>query len=485
MTVDAQSEIGPGLRLRRVLSGHARCLSGLAWSPDGALASASFDRTVKLWDVERDAPRRTLAGHAQGVRAVAWSADGKKIATASDDRTVRLWDAAGSPVAVLQGHTAGVNAVGFVREFVASASDDQTVRLWDAATGEPRATLTGHRNWVRALATDGRALASASDDLTVRQWDPAGAALVRVLEGHRNWVRALATDGRLLASAGFDQTIRIWETSTGRPVRTIEGHRGRLRSLAFSPDGRLLASGAEDDTLRLWRSDTWECAGELRGSGAAFHPREPLIAVHGERDLEIQVVEFEGFDFEPAREGGPATRTSLRDWAGATHTTLAIVFTDIVGSTALGNRIGEERMGALRREHFAAARRLIEARRGKEIKTIGDAFMIAFRTAVDALDFALEFQAATRDRPLRVRVGIHVGPASIEDEDAFGPMVNFASRVQGMAKGPEIWVSERAKGDVDAERATRHAPLPWREHRDCELKGFPGPHRLWSLSEPS
>jgi hypothetical protein len=56
--------------------------------------------------------------------------------------------------------------------------------------------------------------------------------------------------------------------------------------------------------------------------------------------------------------------------------------------------------------------------------------------------------------------------------------------VAGSARGPEIWVSDRARGDIAEEKAKTHESLSWQEHPHCELKGFAGGHRLWSVQVP-
>ena len=114
---------------------------------------------------------------------------------------------------------------------------------------------------------------------------------------------------------------------------------------------------------------------------------------------------------------------------------VALVFTDIVDSTALGNQLGDERWIEVLLPHFAQARDLMNNYDCYEIKIIGDSFMVAFRTAVDALDFALAFHNDTGDQRVRIRAGIHVGPVRIIEDDMYGMMVNYTKRVKGGKKG--------------------------------------------------
>src|SRR5262249_45380387 len=122
---------------------------------------------------------------------------------------------------------------------------------------------------------------------------------------------------------------------------------------------------------------------------------------------------------------------------------------------------------------------------GHEIKTIGDSLMVAFRTAVEALDFALGLQANTGDERIRLRAGIHVGPVHVQETDAFGLTVNYTARVMRMATAEEIWCSDRTKGDIEEEKAEAHKRLCWTEHPQCELKGIAGRQRLWSVVVPT
>ena len=177
------------------------------------------------------------------------------------------------------------------------------------------------------------------------------------------------------------------------------------------------------------------------------------------------------------------TRTkSFMEWAGGERVMLAIVFTDVVGSTALGEEVGDESMNAVRNAHFAQGRALLEQHSGREIKTIGDSFMVAFKSVDVALDFAMALQSKPGDPQIQVRAGIHVGAMQVEGNDVFGGTVNFAARVVGAIKDAEIWLSNRAKEDIDALRAKRYVTLKWQRHDEVPMKGFPGTFTLWSLS---
>ena len=184
----------------------------------------------------------------------------------------------------------------------------------------------------------------------------------------------------------------------------------------------------------------------------------------------------------PASGPTPAAPGTFRQWVGAGRATLAIAFTDIVSSSALGAKIGDRTMNEIRRAHFRRAEGLVATHDGCVIKTMGDSVMAAFHAAAEALDFALAIHADPGDPRIRVRVGIHVGPVTVEAHDAQGTTVNYAARVVSAPKGDEIWLSSEAKGHVDQQGEPQHATLPWQTHGQLELKGFAGKHILWSVA---
>ncbi|MFF7171753.1 nSTAND1 domain-containing NTPase [Streptomyces pseudovenezuelae] len=259
------------------LTGHSGAVYLTSFSPDGKLlASASYDRTVRLWDVsDRRHPRalgKPLAGGTSWVSSAVFSPDGRTLAAAGDDGRIRRWDLAdprhpkplGAP---LTGHRGTIYLIAFSPDgrTLASAGEDRTVRLWDTRGAKrPPTVLSGAGAAVRSVAwsPDGHTVAAGGDDNSIRLWDTTDVrrprAYDRVLRGHTGLVHSVAfsPDGTELASGSADDSVRLWDVRDPADASQIgsplTGHTGPIWSVAFSPDGRMLAAASADSTASLW-----------------------------------------------------------------------------------------------------------------------------------------------------------------------------------------------------------------------------------------
>jgi class 3 adenylate cyclase len=177
-----------------------------------------------------------------------------------------------------------------------------------------------------------------------------------------------------------------------------------------------------------------------------------------------------------------AERPSLRP-AAAPDGTVTILFSDIEGSTALNEQLGDVRWLELLRAHHRVVRDQVKAYGGFEVKSQGDGFMIAFPSAHRAIQCAQAIQEAIArdlgehpDGPIRVRIGLHTGEAIREESDFYGKNVVVAARIADEAAGGEILASSVVKqltesaGDIDFEDA-----------REVELAGLAGTHAVYKV----
>ena len=163
--------------------------------------------------------------------------------------------------------------------------------------------------------------------------------------------------------------------------------------------------------------------------------------------------------------------------------TVTMLFTDIEGSTAKLDRIGDQRWMEVLHDHNAMVRKEIDAHNGFEVKSLGDGFMVAFSSARRGLQCAVDIQRAFAsfneqhsEEPIPLRLGLHSGEAIQEENDFFGRAVNLAFRIASEAEGGQILVSPLLK-----ELTSDSDEFRFGEGREVELKGLPGRHTVYAV----
>ena len=275
----------PELAPMAILRGHTDFIWNVAFSNDGTkLASASDDKTVRVWDVTAGKALQVIPGHARQMQHALFTSDGLTLFMAG-------WGDGGSEVRqvdVRTGKTVGsiLESDGSVDSLIASpdgkllasAGLDRRVNIWDAITRKWVDTVPGAV--ALAFSADGKRLAAsdADDPTNVTVWDLATRKPTVTLRGHIESVShgAFSPDGLMLATGG-DWTVRIWNAKTGAQVRS---HKMTSRSsgVCFSADGRWLAAAGTDMPVKVWEAASGKQVASLRGQSAiAFH-RDGLLA---------------------------------------------------------------------------------------------------------------------------------------------------------------------------------------------------------------
>jgi class 3 adenylate cyclase len=163
-----------------------------------------------------------------------------------------------------------------------------------------------------------------------------------------------------------------------------------------------------------------------------------------------------------------------------------ILFTDVEGSTALTDRLGDAKARELLREHERITRDALKAHGGSEVKTMGDGFMASFGSATKALECAIAIQQAfagrneSAEEPIKVRIGLNAGEPIAEDDpggrgDLFGTAVNMAARIASKAEAGEILVADVVRQLVAGKE------FLFSDRGDTELRGFEDPVRVYEV----
>ena len=286
----------------------------------------------------------------------------------------------------------------------------------------------------------------------------------------------------------FTETIAhvFFGWSAGEPARQFAAF---LRECATPEQVRAaFAAGAASDvsdllpqvstpTMVLRAREGMFPGAEITRSLASAIPNASVTTVDGAWLTSDDIVEAVVRTFHQFLGEGEKATPEPSD-VGAVHT---ILFTDVEGSTALTQRLGDAKARELLREHERMVRDALKAHGGSEVKTMGDGFMASFSSATKALECAIAMQRAlaehneSAEEPIMVRIGLNAGEPIAEDEDLFGTAVNEAARITAAAKGGEILVSnvvrELAKGK----------DFLFADVGERQLRGFDEPVRLYEV----
>jgi F-box and WD-40 domain protein MET30 len=306
----------------RTLTGHTDGVMCLQFSETlshpsfPVLMTGSYDRTVRVWNMETGQEIRCMRGHSRAVRALQF--DDCKLITGSMDHTLRVWDwRTGRCIRTLEGHSEGVVCLNYDADVLASGSVDATIKVWNLHTGE-RFTLRGHRDWVNsvklwdndassslhvagvATPTDmtnstSKMLFSASDDSTIRLWDLARRACVRQFNGHLSQVQTIKiVPADVVCSPEPSSPTHESPTISGRPDEASaspdqhDDHTSRAITSASRP---MLISGSLDNTVKVWDIETGKATDTLFGhlEGVWAVASDSLRLVTGSHDRTIKV----------------------------------------------------------------------------------------------------------------------------------------------------------------------------------------------------
>jgi WD40 repeat protein len=294
---------------------HLGCVNSVFVSSDNRyILSGSYDKTIKLWDLETGDLKYTLKGHSNWVNSVFVSRDNRHIVSGSKDRTIRVWELETGELKYTQAeHSGFINSV-FVssdNRYIVSGSEDKTIKVWDLETGNLKNTLQGHLNPVNSVfvSSDNRYIVSGDFDAKIIVWVLETGELKYTQEEHSSFVNSVfvSSDNRYIVSGSRDATIKVWELETGSLKHTLQGHSSSVRSVFVSSDSRYIVSGSDDKTIKVWELETGNLNQTIQGHSncvtSVVASSDNRYIVSGSSDQAIKVWELEAGELKPTLQG--------------------------------------------------------------------------------------------------------------------------------------------------------------------------------------
>lgn len=255
---------------RRALTGHSHFVEDVVISSDGQFAlSCSWDRTLRLWDLNAGTTTRRFVDHKNDVLSVAFSADNRQIVSGSRDRSIKLWNTLGQCKYTIteQGHDGWVSCVRFspstsnTTPLIVSGGWDKMVKVWDLTTCKLKTDLPGHTGNINTVTVspDGSLCASGGKDGTAMLWDLNEGKYLYMLDAGDEINSLVFSPNHYWLCAATTKCIKIWDLESKSIVDELapEGNAKKIPaciSLAWSSDGNTLFSGYTDSVIRVWQT---------------------------------------------------------------------------------------------------------------------------------------------------------------------------------------------------------------------------------------
>ena len=288
------------VRLWNVANGHevkmfesaAGQVYSVAFSPNGeTLAAGNAIGTITLFDVSTGKVAGTIGRHDQPVSSLAFSADGATVASASHDRTAKLWSVADGKELSTFGHSSGVVSMHMLDtdNSLLTGSRDGKLTKWDMISNNKEAEIA-HGAAILSIATAENDVVVCGDaNGAVAVYALQDGTLLHRIEGHADAVRsvACANNGSLVISTSDDGSVQLWDPDTKQEVARLKAHAGSIRSVAISDDKKTFATGGLDGTGKLWRLEKCLEVTSLHGhkgtvASVAFSPQGSRLVSAGD-----------------------------------------------------------------------------------------------------------------------------------------------------------------------------------------------------------
>jgi len=228
-------------------------------SDDKYIVTGSVDNTIKIWDKNTVKSLRTITAHEDRVNSCSITSDNKYIVSSSNDNTIKIFELeTGKEIRSITAHTKGVRCsdVSYDKKFILSIGTNETnVKLWDFETGNMVIEIpNAHTNALEycKFSKDGSFFGTCSRDGTAKIWDTKTTQLKKTLEGHKDDVLNMdfSSDGNFVVTGGLDKTVRVHNLQTNTTV--VSEHSGRVLNVGYSLNGKYVVSASWDKTVKLW-----------------------------------------------------------------------------------------------------------------------------------------------------------------------------------------------------------------------------------------